>query len=97
MLPPRWAHAAMPTADGQLIICGGANGPISYGEIVSLAVDLLVAKVQYSVFVVMSVRFIFFAGFYGKDDVGKRGECRSAAGPSCFFARLANDDSSFEH
>jgi hypothetical protein len=60
MLPPRWAHAAMPTADGQLIICGGANGPISYGEIVSLAVDLLVAKVQCSVFVVRVCWFQYF-------------------------------------
>ncbi len=43
MLPPRWAHAAV-AMDGQMVVSGGANGPISYGEIISVAFDLLVAK-----------------------------------------------------
>ena len=44
-LHPRWAHSAI-AWDGQLIIYGGANGPIAYGEVISISVDLLVARLM---------------------------------------------------
>ena len=43
LVPPRWAHTAV-ALDGQLMICCGANGPITFGEILSVGVDLLLAK-----------------------------------------------------
>lgn len=42
-LAPRWAHAAV-AIDGQLIVYGGANGTVAFGDVVLVAVDLLMAR-----------------------------------------------------
>lgn len=43
LVTPRWAHVALPF-DGQLLVYGGANGPVAYQEVLSVAVDLLAAR-----------------------------------------------------
>merc|ERR1711916_196368 len=43
LVPPRWAHTAV-GLDGQLVLSGGANGPMTFSEILVVTFDLLLAK-----------------------------------------------------